>query len=120
MNYERQDKENKEEFGSINDIMNQLFPDFCITNETDKGVILISKSIDMINKENLKGLPSKVVPPPHKGGTRRIGDNTEVKICRNPEHNPPTMVVLPEGQYEHTCPSCGNVQNFTVGPKPML
>ena len=113
-------REYKEESGF--DVGDNITPYNFTLDEIDKGDILINRfiKIDMINRENLKGLPSKVVPPPHKGGTRRIGGYTEEKICRNPEHNPPSMVVLPEGHYEHTCPSCGNVQNFTVGPKPTM
>jgi hypothetical protein len=36
------------------------------------------------------------------------------KICRNPEHNPPSHMVLEPGLYSHTCPGCGKVQVFTV------
>jgi hypothetical protein len=28
------------------------------------------------------------------------------KFCHHPEHNPPSMIVLEPGTYEHTCPSC--------------
>lgn len=47
--------------------------------------------------------------------TRKIRDlyNTEIP-CRDPEHNPPSMMVFEDGIYEHTCPSCGKVQRFTV------
>ena len=34
--------------------------------------------------------------------------------CQNSEHNPPTMMVWEPGTYEHTCPSCGDKQTFTV------
>jgi hypothetical protein len=34
--------------------------------------------------------------------------------CLHPEHNPPGMIVLPSGVYEHTCPGCGNKITFTV------
>ena len=36
------------------------------------------------------------------------------KVCKHPEHNPPTMIVLEVGVYEYTCPSCGKVTIFTV------
>lgn len=35
-------------------------------------------------------------------------------VCNDPEHNPPSMQVFPDGVYEHTCPGCGNQQHFTV------
>ena len=38
--------------------------------------------------------------------------------CHNPEHNPPGMIVLPPGVYEHTCPGCGQITRFTVPPRP--
>jgi hypothetical protein len=39
------------------------------------------------------------------------------KICRHPEHNPPTMIVLSPGVYEHTCPGCGHQITFTIREK---
>jgi hypothetical protein len=30
---------------------------------------------------------------------------TDRVICIHPEHNPPSMMVLEPGVYEHTCPS---------------
>ena len=35
--------------------------------------------------------------------------------CRDPEHNPPTHIVLPPGTYENVCSSCGFVTRFQVG-----
>lgn len=35
--------------------------------------------------------------------------------CRSSEHNPPNMIVLEPGTYEHTCPQCGHKTVFTVG-----
>lgn len=49
-----------------------------------------------------------------KGSTRKIEDFTEKKGCKDTEHNPPQMIVLEPGTYEHECPSCGNIQVFTV------
>jgi len=46
-------------------------------------------------------------PPPKK------------RVCRNPEHNPPRMLVLQEGTHTYKCPSCGETQTFTV-TKPNL
>jgi hypothetical protein len=34
--------------------------------------------------------------------------------CLNPEHNPPSLIVLEPGTYEHICPSCGYRVIFTV------
>lgn len=36
------------------------------------------------------------------------------KVCLDPEHNPPTNIVLEPGTYKYTCPSCGKVTVFTV------
>ena len=55
-----------------------------------------------------------------KKGTRKIGDLPKGKICRHPEHNPAGMIVRDPGYYEHECPSCGQIQNFTVAEKPEL
>lgn len=44
--------------------------------------------------------------------TRKIADIP--RHCRHPEHNPPTMMVWENGIYEHTCPSCGAQQMFTI------
>lgn len=38
--------------------------------------------------------------------------------CHHPEHNPPTMIVLQPGVYEHICPRCGASQTFVIGPRP--
>jgi predicted RNA-binding Zn-ribbon protein involved in translation (DUF1610 family) len=43
--------------------------------------------------------------------TKDIKNNT---FCQNPEHNPPMHICLRPGEYEHTCPECGNVQIFIV------
>ena len=34
--------------------------------------------------------------------------------CRHPDHDPPTMIVLPTGTYEHICPGCEATSTFTV------
>ena len=48
--------------------------------------------------------------------TRKIKDfrDDDKKVCRHPEHNPPTMKVFEPGVYEHECPACGNKQIITV------
>jgi hypothetical protein len=52
--------------------------------------------------------------PKKKGGTRKIADLPDENICRDPEHDPPSMMVFKPGVYEHTCPTCGHVTEFTV------
>lgn len=34
------------------------------------------------------------------------------RVCMHPEHNPPNMIVLQPGVYEHTCPGCGHKTTF--------
>jgi hypothetical protein len=34
--------------------------------------------------------------------------------CFHRGHNPPTMIVLPPGTYEHECPACHAKQRFVV------
>ena len=36
--------------------------------------------------------------------------------CLHSEHNPPSMIVLQPGTYQHTCPGCGHVTTFSVYP----
>lgn len=45
---------------------------------------------------------------------RKIKDFGPQEICNHPGHNPPTMIVLSPGVYEHTCPACGKKQTFVV------
>jgi hypothetical protein len=52
-------------------------------------------------------------------GLRRVGDLPDAAPwnegpCYHREHSPPSMIVLPEGMYEHVCPGCGHVTRFTV------
>ncbi len=58
--------------------------------------------------KKIRGLPEY-----DKEGMRQI-DMEE--ICRDPEHNPPSMMVYPPGVYEHTCPRCEEKKTFTVRP----
>ena len=34
--------------------------------------------------------------------------------CKDPEHNPPSMIVLKPGTHTWECPSCGQESTFTV------
>lgn len=52
--------------------------------------------------------------------TRKIKDFESLDICQHPEHNPPNMIVLPPGIYEHTCPRCNRKQTFVVRQEPQL
>lgn len=49
---------------------------------------------------------------------RKIRDLPDWRPCRSPEHNPPSMIVLPPGVYEHVCPSCGKRAEFVVPHPP--
>lgn len=49
---------------------------------------------------------------------RKIAELPYPAPCAGPEHNPPTMIVLSAGVYEHTCPRCGQTQRFAVAPGP--
>lgn len=44
---------------------------------------------------------------------RRVGDLPK-RLCTSSEHEPPSMVVLQPGAYEHTCPRRGSKRYFTV------
>lgn len=50
---------------------------------------------------------------------RKIKDLPEPNICHSPDHNPPTMIVLPPGVYEHECSACGKKQVVVIphGPR---
>lgn len=71
-----------------------------------------------MNTQQIESDIPPIYPGPHKGGTRKIGDLPESKICTDPEHNPANMIVWEPGTYEHTCPSCGATQRFGVPHKP--
>ena len=47
---------------------------------------------------------------------KEIGVLKKVKDapCISPLHEPPMHIVLKPGEYEYTCPSCGEVTKFTV------
>jgi hypothetical protein len=45
---------------------------------------------------------------------RKISEPSRRERCLSPEHNPPNMIVLQPGTYEHTCPSCGHATVFTI------
>lgn len=36
------------------------------------------------------------------------------QFCKNPEHNPPTMINLPPGIHTYECPACGYTQTIKV------
>lgn len=37
---------------------------------------------------------------------RKISDLIPLKECHHPDHEPPTMIVLKPGIYEHECSNC--------------
>lgn len=51
--------------------------------------------------------------------TRKITEPNDRSPCRDPEHEPPSMMVYANGLYEHECPSCGAKNVFRVN-KPIL
>jgi hypothetical protein len=53
--------------------------------------------------------PLKKIETPDKKYT-----GTQRQPCISREHNPTGHIVLTGGEYEWTCPSCGEVQRFTV------
>lgn len=45
-------------------------------------------------------------------------EHRERDRCLDPSHNPPTHIVLEPGEWEYTCPSCGEVRHIRVeGPQ---
>lgn len=52
--------------------------------------------------------------------TKKIADLPARDYCGHPEHNPPSMIVLEPGIYEHECPGCKKVMTFTVPPRAIL
>lgn len=47
---------------------------------------------------------------------KKIADLPKHETCTHPEHEPPTMIVLEPGVYEHECPGCHHKTTFTVRP----
>ncbi len=39
---------------------------------------------------------------------------SQINYCRDPAHDPPGMIVLPEGPHTHTCPSCGKESTIII------
>lgn len=46
--------------------------------------------------------------------TKKIADLPRAITCMSPDHRPPTMMVWPEGVWQHTCSMCGEVTEFTM------
>ena len=47
--------------------------------------------------------------------------NIKIKdLCKSPSHDPPGMICLPEGIYEHVCVDCNERQTVIISPKPSL
>ena len=51
---------------------------------------------------------------------KKIADYPQSRRCRHPEHEPPSMIVLTPGIYEHECPRCHQKQEIIIRPKPSL
>lgn len=41
-------------------------------------------------------------------------ESYDIQNCKNPEHNPPTMIVLKPGTHTYQCPKCGHIQNIII------
>lgn len=48
--------------------------------------------------------------------TEKISGIDPHKVCKDPDHLPPSFMVWEPGRYRHTCSSCGHVTEFTVHP----
>jgi hypothetical protein len=41
-------------------------------------------------------------------GIRKVSDAKNPPQCDSPDHNPPTMILIPPGEaWEHVCDGCG-------------
>lgn len=72
---------------------------------------------ERLNNEALKDLMDKINQSMNhkgKGGLRKIANLPKEHGCLNPGHDFPSMIVLEEGVWEHTCPGCGHTQVVTV------
>lgn len=45
---------------------------------------------------------------------RKIADLPDWERCRHSDHDPPSMISLQPGIYEHECPACGRKVTFRV------
>lgn len=52
--------------------------------------------------------------------TRKVRDLQQPQVCRDREHDPPSMMVFEPGEYEHWCPSCGRILRFVITTKASL
>lgn len=51
--------------------------------------------------------------------TQKIGELPKFSLyspflCKDPNHNPPSMQVFEPGIWEHTCPTCNHKQKFII------
>lgn len=50
----------------------------------------------------------------YKGGLIDYKPLEPEEQCKHPCHNPPSMMVYPEGHHTYQCPGCGHITRFTV------
>lgn len=50
----------------------------------------------------------------------KVKDIQVKEKCNSPDHDPPTMICLPSGVYEHTCSGCGDKQTVFIPPEPTM
>ncbi len=46
--------------------------------------------------------------------TKKVRDLPQTVRCADQDHEPSSLKLYADGVYEHTCPTCGNVERFTV------
>lgn len=68
-----------------------------------------SKACYDLDMKNIKKVKAELIESWH-----------QIKVCRHPEHKPPSHIVLEPGCYEHECPWCGLKQIINVPMRPML
>ena len=68
-----------------------------LQSASSKGVSRVKKISEPIDKQ---------------WGLKKVRDYS--KACLHPEHEPPKHIVLSPGEYEHTCPGCGEIKRFVV------
>lgn len=61
----------------------------------------------------MRTLPMKKIGLP-QNPTKKIAEPPAAATCRHPDHDPPKLIVLEPGLYEHTCPACGRQRTFRV------
>lgn len=59
-------------------------------------------------------MTDKIIVDTGVGGFIDFVPEKKKKPCLSPEHEPPSMIVLPAGKHTYQCPACGKKTTFTV------